>query len=91
MKHLWQLRVDVDRPGCSHSLGSGFSNLQAMYRVSHRSLGGSHEPAAGRDLFLGHNAFEDYQEPEAFGHLAVEAFGPLRRRVQQLRSLLQAK
>ena len=46
---------------------------------------------AGRDLSLDHNTFEGYQEPEAFRHLAFEASGPLRRRVQQFRSLLQAE
>ena len=45
----------------------------------------------GRDLPLDHSAFEGYQEPEALRHLAVEASGPLLRRVQKIRSLLQAE
>ena len=45
----------------------------------------------GRDLPLDHSAFEGQQEPEALRHLAVEASGPLLRRVQKIRSLLQAE
>jgi hypothetical protein len=44
---------------------------------------------AGPGMALGCSAFQAYEEPEALGRLATEAFGPLRQHILQLRSLLQ--